>query len=98
MGFKEPLEGHHLPARVDELLVHDGLLRPQVEGPVKQEGVRAMLPRLLRVHAPTRPVFSSSSISCAIRSRSRCLASSPGHAPASSLWRLPLTTASYTSR
>jgi len=50
------------------------------------EGV--MLPRLLRVRAPTRHVFSSSSISRAIRSRSPCLASSPGRAPASSPRRL----------
>jgi hypothetical protein len=40
-GFKELLEDRHLPARVDELLAHDGLLVPRVERPVKQEGVQA---------------------------------------------------------
>src|SRR6266581_4995016 len=40
-GFKEPLEDHHLPTRVDELLVHNRLRRLQVERPVKQERVRA---------------------------------------------------------
>ena len=38
-GFKEPLEDHHLPARVDRFLVHDELLRPRVKRPVKQEAV-----------------------------------------------------------
>jgi len=37
-GIKEPLEDHHLPAHVDELLVHDGLLHLCVERPAKQEG------------------------------------------------------------
>src|SRR5712691_959881 len=47
-GFKEPLEDHHhdLPTRVDELLVHDGLMRPRVERPVKQERVRAHFAQL----------------------------------------------------
>ncbi len=40
-GIEEPLEDHHLPARIDELLVHDRLLRPRVERPVEQEWVRA---------------------------------------------------------
>jgi len=40
-GFKEPLKDHHLPTRVDKLLVHDRLRHPQVERPVKQERVRA---------------------------------------------------------
>ena len=38
-GFKEPLEDHHFPARVDELLlIHDRQLRLRVERSVKQEG------------------------------------------------------------
>jgi len=37
-GIKEPLEDHHLPARVDELLIHDRLLHLCVERPAKQEG------------------------------------------------------------
>jgi len=39
-GFKELLEDHLLPARVDKLL------RPRVERPVKQEGVRAHFAQL----------------------------------------------------
>src|SRR5260221_303798 len=45
-GFKEPLEGRHLPTRIDELLVHDRVTRLRVERPVKQEWVRAHFAQL----------------------------------------------------
>jgi hypothetical protein len=35
--IEEPLEDHHLSARVDQLLVHDRLVRPLVNGPIEQE-------------------------------------------------------------
>ena len=45
-GFEEPLEDHHLSARIDELFVHDWLVRPQIEGPVEQERVRTHFAQL----------------------------------------------------
>jgi hypothetical protein len=40
-SIEEPLEDHHLSARVDQLLVHDRLTRPLVKRPIEQEWVRA---------------------------------------------------------
>jgi hypothetical protein len=57
--IEEPLEDHHLPARVDELLVHDRLLRPRIERPVEQEWMRAHFAQLhydiLKMHVVDFP-------------------------------------------
>jgi hypothetical protein len=45
-SIEEPLEDHHLPARVDQLLVHDWLGRPLVKRPIEQEWVRANFAQL----------------------------------------------------
>ena len=40
-SIEEPLEDHHLSARVNQLLVNDQLVRPRVLGPIEKEWVRA---------------------------------------------------------
>jgi hypothetical protein len=43
---QEPIENHHFSTMVDELLVHNGLLRHWVQRPVEEERVRADFPKL----------------------------------------------------
>jgi hypothetical protein len=52
--IQKPLEDHHLPARLDELLVNDLLVGVRIHRPIKQEGMRADFTQLhngvLQVH------------------------------------------------
>ena len=39
--FEEAVEHEHLPARIDELIVDNLLVRARVDGPIEEERVRA---------------------------------------------------------
>ena len=58
-SIEQPLEDHHLPASIDQLLVHDRLARPLVKRPIKQEWVRANFAQLhydvLKMHVVHLP-------------------------------------------